>query len=227
VETLEALYDAETLSDSSESHWPAPVGRVPTRPNRRITSVPADASDETLLARFCRGNADAGERLVARHCGALHRYLQRIAGARAAEDLLQQTWLSALAHADRFVANPDTGSFKGWLFRIAANKTKDHWRSARRERAAKEGFGRMIDGNCSPWAGHAADGSEQGARMLEALAELPEAQREVLMLRYYSDMKFADIAEVLGCPLNTALTRAHKGLIKLRDRMAPQVAAPR
>ena len=147
------------------------------------------------------------------------RYLQRTAGPAAAEDLLQQTWLSILDHADRFVADGDGGSFRGWLFRIASNKTKDHWRSAGREKKAKAGYARLRDGEASPWAGHRADQSEGEAELLAAIARLPDAQREVLLLRYYGDMKFADIADVLGCPLNTALTRAHKALLKLREAL--------
>ena len=185
-----------------------------------VTVVTAEASDETLLVRLRRGDVAAGEALVARYYVPLMRYLQRVAGPRAAEDLHQQTWVSALAHADRFVANAGAGSFRGWLFRIASNKTKDHWRSARREKAAKEGFGRLRADDQSPWAGHAADVGDQREKMLAALGGLPDSQREVLLLRYYSDMRFADIADLLGCPLNTALTRAHKGLIKLREAMA-------
>ena len=149
------------------------------------------------------------------------RYLQRTAGQRAAEDLLQQTWLSVLTHADRFVADPGSGSFKGWLFRIATNKTKDHWRSAGREKAAKEGYAR-VSGGAAPWAGHAADGAEQCEKLRRAIEVLPDGQREVLLLRYYGNMKFSDIADVLGCPVNTALTRAHKGLLKLRDAMSAE-----
>jgi RNA polymerase sigma-70 factor (ECF subfamily) len=221
----------------ARSHW-APAPERPARGTRgrayaerrtapnRITPESTSLSDESLLARLCRGDTAAGQALAARHYTALLRYLQRIAGTEAAEDLHQQTWLSALAHADRFVAGAGAGTFKGWLYRIATNKTKDHWRSARRERAAKAGFGRMTEGECSPWAGHAADGAEQHDRLRSALQRLPDPQREVLLLRYYSDMKFADIADVLGCPLNTALTRAHKALIKLRGAMDAETQRP-
>ena len=52
-----------------------------------------------------------------------------------------------------------------------------------------------------------------------AIGQLPELQRQVLMLRYYSNLKFVEIAEVLGCPLNTALGRMHKAMLKLKDLM--------
>jgi RNA polymerase sigma-70 factor (ECF subfamily) len=172
-----------------------------------------------LLDRLRQGDTGAGQVLVERHYLPLMRYLNRLAGPRAAEDLHQQTWLSVLAHADRFVASGDAGSFRGWLFRIAANKSKDYWRSAGREKKAKDGYARIMSGE-SPWAGHAADEAEQREKLLRALEQLPESQREVLLLRYYSSMKFGDIADVIGCPLNTALTRAHKALLKLREALA-------
>jgi len=48
---------------------------------------------------------------------------------------------------------------------------------------------------------------------------LPEAQKQVLLLRYYSNLKFVEIAQMLGCPLNTALGRMHKAMLKLKQLM--------
>jgi RNA polymerase sigma-70 factor, ECF subfamily len=199
--------------------------RGPERKASPMTAnpLPADVSDESLLAGLRHGDVSAGEALVGRYYAPLMRYLQRMAGPRAAEDLHQQTWLSILSHLDRFVVSTKGGSFRGWLFRIATNKTKDHWRSLSREKSAKEGLKRTIDGE-TPWAGHAADGAEQQEKLRRALEQLPQTQREVLLLRYYSNMKFVDIAAILGCPVNTALTRAHKGLIKLRQSMGQESA---
>jgi RNA polymerase sigma-70 factor (ECF subfamily) len=146
------------------------------------------------------------------------RYLQRIAGADAAEELHQQTWLSVLANLDRFATISARGSFKAWLFRIATNKAKDRWRSGTRERAAKEGV-RRLGGPAVVAADDVVGGAEQGERLKWALEQLPEAQRQAVLLRYYTNLKFVQIAEVLGCPLNTALTRVHKGLIRLRHLM--------
>ena len=56
-----------------------------------------------------------------------------------------------------------------------------------------------------PEAGHRLDLTEQEAKLRRAIEQLPENQKQVLMLRYYSNLKFVEIAEMLGCPLNTAL----------------------
>src|SRR5213076_2076796 len=163
----------------------------------------------------------AAEQLVRRYREALVRYLQRLCRSeQLAEELHQQTWLSVLEHIKKF--SPDTGGgFKAWLFRIATNKANDHWRSSGRERAAKEGM-RLIVENEAPEAGAGLEATEQQEKLRRAIDQLPEAQKQVLMLRYYSNLKFVEIAEMLGCPLNTALGRVHKAILKLRQVMGEE-----
>jgi RNA polymerase sigma-70 factor (ECF subfamily) len=176
-------------------------------------------SDEALLHRLRGGEAAAGEALVKRYCQPLMRYLQRVAGEHVAEELHQQTWLSVLDHVEKFDPASNGGGFKAWLFRIATNKANDFWRSRSREKAAKEGL-RLVIEEAGPAAGARLEGSEQAEKLRWAITQLPEPQRQVLMLRYYSDLKFVTIAEILGCPLNTALGRMHKAMIKLKELMS-------
>jgi RNA polymerase sigma factor (sigma-70 family) len=176
------------------------------------------ANDEALLRRLREGDAAAGETLVRRHCQALLHYLQRVAGDQVAEELHQQTWLSVLDHLDKFDSSLVGGGFKAWLFRIATNKANDFWRSRGREKAAKEGLRLVVDDQ-APAAGVRIEQQEQVEKLKRAIQLLPEAQRQVLMLRYYSNLKFVEIAKILGCPLNTALGRMHKAMLKLKDLM--------
>jgi RNA polymerase sigma-70 factor (ECF subfamily) len=62
-------------------------------------------------------------------------------------------------------------------------------------------------------------GAEEQEKLRRAIEQLPEPQRQVLMLRYYGNLKFIEIADLLGCPLNTALGRMHKAVTKLRELM--------
>ena len=71
----------------------------------------------------------------------------------------------------------------------------------------------------APPAGHRLEGSEQEHKLQRAIEQLPENQRQVLLLRYYSNLKFVEIASMLGCPLNTALGRMHKAMLKLKEMM--------
>ena len=201
---------------------PAPAARDATArapsPTAGSASVNTAApGDEALVERLRTGDPSAGEVLAKRYYEPLMRYLQRVGGP-AAEELFQQTWLSVLDHLDKFNPASAGGGFKAWLFRIATNKANDHWRSRGRERAAREGLRRVGD-DPFPAVGQRLELTEQEAKLRRALEQLPESQRQVLMLRYYGNLKFVEIAEMIGCPLNTALGRVHKALIKLRQLM--------
>lgn len=176
--------------------------------------------DEQLIARLRRGDITAGEVLVDRYHEPLVRYLSRQAGsAHVAEELLQQTWLSVFEHLDQFKYDEQGGmGFKAWVFRIATNKAHDLWRSRGREKTAYAGLKLVTEEEVSD-ASQRLSGSEQEARLRQAIERLPEPQRQVVMLRYYGDLKFVEIAQTLGCPLNTALGRMHKAMLKLKKSM--------
>lgn len=178
-----------------------------------------EISDEELVQRMREGESAAGETLCKRYYQPLFRYLQRLSRSdHLAEELHQQTWLSVLEHLDRFDPASSPGGFKAWLFRIATNKANDLWRSKGRERNMKEGL-RLVSDSESPEAEYRLSSTEQAEKLRKAIDGLPEPQRQVLMLRYYSGMKFVEIAEALGCPLNTALGRMHKAVLKLKSVM--------
>jgi RNA polymerase sigma-70 factor (ECF subfamily) len=185
------------------------------------TSAPAveGPPDDVLVRRLRQADASAGELLARRYHQPLFRYLQRLSGSdHLAEELEQATWLSVLEHLDRFDPSSSSGGFKAWLFRIATNKANDVWRSRGREKVAKEGL-RLVVEEEGPAAGERLEGSEQQQKLLAAIQLLPENQRQVLMLRYYSELKFVEIAAMLGCPLNTALGRMHKAIHRLKELM--------
>lgn len=175
-------------------------------------------SDESLVRRLRDGDTAAGETLVKRFHQPLMRYLQRLTHSdHVAEELHQQTWLSVLDHIDRFDAGAG-GGFKAWLFRIATNKANDLWRSRGREKVAKEGLKRVTEQE-APESSFRLEASDQEQKLRRAIDALPENQKQVLLLRYYSDLKFVEIAEMLGCPLNTALGRMHKAMLKMKQMM--------
>ena len=215
--TAEMSAMSATVSSGNSASAAANGAVVPSTAGAGTTS--SSPSDEELVELVRTGSTSAGEVLVKRYYQPLMRYLQRLAGSdHLAEELHQQTWLSVLDHLDKFDKNSSGGGFKAWLFRIATNKANDHWRSSGRERNAKEGL-RLITDDQMPHAGHRIEGTEQEKKLHQAIAKLPEAQRQVLMLRYYSNLKFVEIAELLGCPLNTALGRMHKATMKLKQLM--------
>jgi RNA polymerase sigma-70 factor (ECF subfamily) len=183
------------------------------KPDLRVGQL----SDEVLVGCVRRGEVWAGEALVQRYHEPLFRYLNRQAGtANLAEELLQQTWLSVFEHLEQFKYDEHGGvGFKAWVFRIATNKAHDLWRSRGREKHAYDGL-KLVTDQEMPDSSHRISGSEEEMKLRWAIDQLPDAQKQVVLLRYYSDMKFIEIAEMLGCPLNTALGRMHKAMLKLK-----------
>lgn len=177
--------------------------------------------DDTVLVRQLQdGDPRAAEQLVERYVRPLGGYLRRLSGSDAvAEELFQQTWLSVLEHINRFDPNAEHANFKAWLFRIASNKAFDRHRRTKRDRKAFDTL-RLTHAEAS--TAEAEGGlvrGEDAVRVRAAVEQLPEAQRQVVLLRYYGGLKFVEIAEMLGCPLNTALGRMHKAIKKLRSTL--------
>lgn len=184
-------------------------------------SSASDASDEDLVAAMKSGHGWAGEAIVRRYHAALFGYLTRLSGSSGSgEELVQQTWLSAFEHIEQFRPT-ETGGLKAWLYRIASNKAHDHWRSRGRERTAMNGLRLVTDGQ-APDASEPTDRAEMSEKLLRAIDQLPPPQREVVLLRYFGGLRFNEIADAVGCPLNTALGRMHKAMIKLKNILDPE-----
>ncbi len=143
--------------------------------------------------------------------------LFRMVGRRdVAEDLMQETLLRAFRGLDAY--QPE-GKFRAWLFRIAANQARDWIRRQKRRPQA------MDDPEPAAEMPPEADAvARQRARQVtEALDRLSEADREVLLMRYYGEMTFKEIAQAGGEPIGTVLARAHRALKKLGDLMPEDV----
>jgi RNA polymerase sigma-70 factor (ECF subfamily) len=162
--------------------------------------------DEALVGRLARGDEAALAELLRRWERPLSAFLYRHTGGRDVDDLYQETWIRVVRHAGRF----DRGKrFSTWLFQIAVNLCRDWHRRRGPESFAKEG------GEAGSLASIArTEASVDAARLL---ALLPEAQREVVVLRYYHDLGEAEVADILGCPRGTVKSRMHNALAKLSE----------
>jgi RNA polymerase sigma-70 factor (ECF subfamily) len=186
----------------------------------------------SLIERARNGHADAFDALVDLYANRLFGFLYRLTGSRTdAEDLLQELFVRVVRMLPRY---EHRGALEGWLFRIATNLVRDHFRRVQRipptlSIHAELNTGTAESGGSPPQ--HVDRGAEPPERAMQvredadalqiALAQLPTAEREVVMLRHFSDMSFADIAEAMDTPLGTALARGHRGLAKLRSLMEP------
>jgi RNA polymerase sigma-70 factor (ECF subfamily) len=170
-----------------------------------------EPSDAELMRRWQGGDGTAFEALVRRWQGPVGRLLARLAGPSSAADLAQEVFLRVYTAGGRY---REEGAFSTWIYRIVLNVARDAGRR-RRDHAAL--------GDREPLdlaAPHdAACRREAAALVGRALAELPEALREVLVLRHYEGLNFEQIARLTGVPASTLKSRFAVALSRLRVRL--------
>ena len=156
---------------------------------------------------------------VRQHGAAVLGFLTGMVRDRAlAEDLLQEVFCRAWQARGRYC---DTGRERAYLLRIADRLACDHARRRKRETPFETVGTELIahaGKECPPWERLAQAETRQ---LLEAaLDALSEPQRRTLLLRYYGNFEFNEIAEMLGSPINTVLSHNRRGLSALRQLLA-------
>jgi RNA polymerase sigma-70 factor (ECF subfamily) len=142
---------------------------------------------------------------------ALHRFLARRVGASTADELAAETSTVASRRWDRL--DPER-PVRPWLYGIAANLMRHHWRKERRmlRAYARTGLDPVL----------AEDKSVGDTRELAAaLAELRRGEREILLLTAWAELTNAEIADALGLPVGTVKSRLSRAREKLRNRLEP------
>lgn len=171
-------------------------------------------TDEAVMAIVCANGADDGRRafadLVRRWEQRIHRLCFRLTGnTQDAEDATQEALARVFAKRDQFRGD---AKFSTWLWRIAVNAATDLQRRKRAVSPQHESISH--DGPVS-----ASVTSENRHRVREALAELPDQLRSVVVLRHYEQLKFREIAETLGIPQGTVASRMADALDRLGRKL--------
>ena len=177
-------------------------------------------SDQVLLNNYLSGDRNAISRLIERHSRRVRDYINMMVKDRdVAEDIFQETFIKAVRVIDegRYT---DNGKFLSWILRIAHNQVIDHFRAQKQNRQLNEAeAGYDVLGTLRLAERTVEDEivCEQIASDVRRMVELlPDEQREVVMMRYYSGLSFKEIAEQTGVSINTALGRMRYALINLR-----------
>lgn len=215
---------------AGQRFWVGSTGRHERRAkrpvSRTIATVPdptpfAERTDEALLAASIEGDRQAFTALVERYRDELLHFLIRFVGSRAsADDVFQEAFLQVHISARSF---DPTRRFKPWLFTIAANKARDHFR--RNHRQPPLSLSATMD--------RGGDGAGDGDRFMDLLADeqpgpeipigdaersvlvrrivdqMPPHQREILLLSYFQRLSYNQIADALEIPLGTVKSRLH------------------
>ncbi len=180
-----------------------------------------DELDAELLRAVARGDEAAFARVYDRYAHILLGLMLRILRSRPeAEDVLQEVFLQVWQQARSF--DPARGRAFTWLATLARSRAIDRLRAVdSRERAAQ----RSVEDGLPPaaesrgWADEEAIRAERAEAVRAALAELPEEQRQVLVLAYLDGMSQSEIAAAKNQPLGTVKTRTRTGLKKLSDSL--------
>jgi RNA polymerase sigma-70 factor (ECF subfamily) len=185
-------------------------------------------TDKSLIDAHRKGDPAAFGELIRRYGDSVLGYLIRMSSNREqAEDLFQETFKRVHEKAHTF-RGPQ---FKGWLFKIATRVALDGIRRGKRIKAVslnqqldcgnsnseQLGSVALVDNSCNP--SEQVMKAEQAEQVRRAIELLPARQRATLILAYYQQLSYPDVAEVLGCSVGTVKTQMFRALRTLADKL--------
>ncbi len=177
-------------------------------------------SDEQLVVLYAAGDNSAFDTIITRHQNRLFNYIYYIVKQQdLAEDIFQETFIKAIVTIQngRYT---DTGKFAAWLTRIAHNLIIDYYRQEKNiQKISNSDYEQDIFNNLDlaestieeEWIAH-----QTFEEIKEFVDALPENQREVILMRFYKDMSFKEIAEATDVSINTALGRMRYAVMNMR-----------
>lgn len=181
---------------------------------RVVALVRAPVTDDDLMILVSRDDDEvAFARLLERYrtrvytlsCGLLKR-------AHLADEATQETFLRLWQLRSRYEPR---GQFRSYLFSLCVQRCRQHNRSFLRWQRRNEAFASETTAHSSPEAFAQVSQGEERERVMERLRTLPKAQREVVMLRFYADMSYDEIALTTGVSESTLRSRLQLALTKL------------
>jgi RNA polymerase sigma-70 factor (ECF subfamily) len=183
-------------------------------------SESVEPTDAEVIAASLTHEARFGE-VFERHFAAIDRYLARRIGAALADDLAAETFVVAFRSRARFdpAASSDA---RPWLYGIAANLLRRHWRTERRRlRAyARTGVDPILELDTDAIE-RRIDAAAFGPALAGALASLSVSDREILLLFAWAELGYDEIAEALGVPVGTVRSRLSRARARIRELLSP------
>jgi len=177
------------------------------------------ALDSTLVSNYINGDEKSIEILIKRHQQRLFSFIySKVKNRDVTEDIFQDTFIKVIRTLKKGNYNEE-GKFLPWVVRISHNLVIDHFRKSNRMPTFKNTdefdiFSVLGDGSLN--AESLLIKEQIHADVKELINELPEEQKQVLVMRMYNDMSFNEISENTGVSINTALGRMRYALINLR-----------
>ena len=175
--------------------------------------------DAELVSDYINGNENALSILIERHKQKIYSFIySKVYDRDVTEDVFQDTFIKVIRTLKRGKYNEE-GKFLPWVMRIAHNLVIDHFRKNKRmpkfDNAGEFSiFSVLSDSTLNAEKAIIKDQVECDVRRI--IEELPEDQKQVLVMRMYQDMSFKEISERTGVSINTALGRMRYALINMR-----------
>ena len=184
-----------------------------------------DINNRGLLQGFVQGDKAALEQAIRLYGDGLLGYLTKMTGSReTAEDYFQQTFCRVCEKAHTF-RGPN---LRAWIFRIATNVAMDGFRKQKREMMLERIETDDCEGQSTIAAAQAKTNSqpleviqkeEQKLMVQQLIDELPSGQRTILVLSYYQQLSYSEVAEVLNCSIGTVKAQMYRALKKMADKL--------
>jgi RNA polymerase sigma factor (sigma-70 family) len=177
-------------------------------------------TDQELIQNFLQGKRSDIEALINRHRRKVFSYiLFNVKDVHLAEDIFQDTFIKVIRSIEAGRYN-DNGKFLSWVLRISHNLIIDHYRKEKQlQTVSNDSYEKDIF-NSSKFSDKTIEDNLVNRQITKEIRgliqELPQDQKEVIILRHYCDMSFKEIADHTNVSINTALGRMRYALINLR-----------
>lgn len=170
-------------------------------------------TDIDLVNEVKQGSTQAFSELVARYQRLMMKVAIRVTrDLEAAEDVVQDSFIKAFQKINLFEGR---SAFRSWMYQITLNTAKNKLRDRSRDHINIDQLVLSIDGIAER---KLSDGDLQSLIRTE-IERLPKRQREALTLRIFDDLSFKEIADIMGCPYDTAKANYRHALLKLKNRI--------
>lgn len=191
-----------------------------------VGPLPLTPSDDALLTRAAGGERDALDELFGRYRAVAYRVAHRLLGNEAdALDAVQEAFVKALVHLPSFQGR---SSFKTWMLRVVSNAALDLGRQrGRREALSMDGVGPKFREDFEPLIhpdpAHDLERQDLRKQLMDALAQLPAAQRQTFVLHAEAELSYREVADTLDISIGTVMSRLYYARQRLRVLLEPSV----
>jgi len=215
---MDLLQSTASVSETEESATPSPDF---ASAQSHVAHGNLDSDDASLMLRYRDGDVRAFEVLYTRHKGSLYRYLQRMCrNKELCNDLFQETWSKVIASRERYQVK---AQFTTYLFHVAHNCAIDHFRRTARQHTSRTDDVDELQDRLPGADADRPDSKVSEAQLQKAfesaLAQLPDEQRHVFVLREETGLTLEEIGQVTGVTMETAKSRLRYALGKLRGAL--------